>query len=302
MTRAAPRWQLPATPKKRYQLRRHRGASSPLVDAAPVVAHLQRLTAWGLPPQSIADAAGLPLSTVWPRITGATTSPTVHHVTAAAILAVDHRPRPAQRLVLAVGARRRVQALSALGYSVAWVAEQLGLSQANHVTDMVRKPLMTYQRWREIADVYARTVAIGRPGPSKRARLRAARLDWPGPLAWDDRALDDPDASPDLDSRLDAQQRTISAEDACWLMTPEGGGLTLEQAAQRLGAPVESVRKALARRASASRKLTAGQAAELRARRAAGEKLKVLAADYGIDPSTASLAARGLMYRDEIPA
>lgn len=98
-----------------------------------------------------------------------------------------------------VGTRRRLQALVALGYTNAELAKGIdyplgqfhGLLFSNtHVTAAVARKVKTvFDDWQ-----------MSRPGErtsSRRARLRAERLGWPPPFAWDEDQIDDPSAGAD---------------------------------------------------------------------------------------------------------
>ena len=98
--------------------------------------------------------------------------------------------------VPAVGSRRRIQALHAIGYPRRHIQGEIGMSDSwgalwhvmeastTHVTRATEK---------KIRDVYDRLCMT--PGPSSSARIRAQSRGWPPPLAWDD-DIDDPAAEP----------------------------------------------------------------------------------------------------------
>jgi hypothetical protein len=107
------------------------------------------------------------------------------------------------RRLPALGTRRRLQALCALGWDWYSLANHIGASH-----EVVRTWAMNNQF------VYARTAATVRVlydelsmklppenttaqrNAASRARGRAKRRGWPPPLAWDDEDLDNPDAVP----------------------------------------------------------------------------------------------------------
>lgn len=103
--------------------------------------------------------------------------------------ALQGRPRWMSPL----GAQRRLQALSAIGYPIADLTRETGMSQ-----DPVQK-IRAGDRQRITRRSHDRiAAAFGRlsmtPGPSNSARLRAAARGWLPPLVWDD--PDDPAETP----------------------------------------------------------------------------------------------------------
>jgi len=78
----------------RYQLRKLRGLPSPWVDATAARAHIQHLVAMGISVNAVALAAGLSHRTVGELASG--DQPRAYRYTLTAVLAVDHRPHPAQ--------------------------------------------------------------------------------------------------------------------------------------------------------------------------------------------------------------
>lgn len=105
----------------------------------------------------------------------------------------ENRLRPAT--VAVTGTARRIEALVAAGYSMADVARHLDVSDRK-VRSLING---------DVARVFVRTAEMvaalyekisGTPGPSAKAREYAARRGWAPPLAWDDAAIDDPNAVP----------------------------------------------------------------------------------------------------------
>ena len=98
----------------------------------------------------------------------------------------------------ACGARRRIQALHAVGWPLADLCARLGWL-APRMTDLLTHSA-TVRR-----DTHAAVCALydalwdQEPAPSRAttaARRRALKRGWPVPLAWDDDTIDDPDAQP----------------------------------------------------------------------------------------------------------
>jgi transposase-like protein len=123
--------------------------------------------------------------------------------TAEKILAVPLNVRVALGDVPAVGASRRLQGLYALGHRVAVIADLSGIS-----TDAVGH--LVAGRWTTIKvaadsgirEAYAQLSM--QTGPSSRTRKIAQQNGWAPPLAWDEDAIDDPEAAPLLDADVDA--------------------------------------------------------------------------------------------------
>ena len=96
-----------------------------------------------------------------------------------------------------VGISRRLQALVAIGYPNHYLSDQLGIGPS-----YVSK-LMHNGRRNVNADTATRVKALYdrlsmTPGPSWEARERARKRGWVPPLAWDDDAIDDPQAVPNV--------------------------------------------------------------------------------------------------------
>lgn len=288
---------LSGTRDKRYQYRRALGLPSPLTDAAPMQAHLDKLIGWGLSYNSVAQAAGVAATFV--RDHHQRRYDTVFSHYAAAILAVNYRPTDRQTMVLAIGARRRVEALAAIGYSLTDQAAHVGMGRATNLRDMVRQTLLSATTHRAITAMFDEW--SGTPGPSARSITWAAKAGYLPPLAWEDDAIDDPDAQPAAGRR--SPTVGVPAEDIAWLMSPAGGALTAELVAERFGLRLETVHSAVSRHRHRHRqKVTDEQAEEIRRRGAAGESGKALAAAFGISPSHVSVIRSGKRRAPLAPA
>jgi len=118
------------------------------------------------------------------------------------------------RAVPAIGAQRRIEALMALGWSSAPIAEAAGFAHRNSVLRILRgqkgKPCTWLERKTHDAISRAYDELSMKLPPStaavNRSRAWAARLGYLPPLAWDEGALDDPNATP-AGSRRDRVRR-----------------------------------------------------------------------------------------------
>jgi hypothetical protein len=115
----------------------------------------------------------------------------------------DHRLRTKRRRqgravpleVDSTGSARRLQALAALGWNLAALAPQLGMTVSRVQYLQTQQSATALRRTAaRVAAVYARLSMT--PGPSDRTRRHALRAGWEPPLAWDDDVLDDPRAEP----------------------------------------------------------------------------------------------------------
>lgn len=278
----------------RHKLRQVEGLDPLLVPADQAQDHLARLLGWGLPLAAIEQASGCCRGLL--RLHRDRAHPRINRQYADAILSVTHRPHPRQRRVLVVGARRRAHALAAIGWPLTWQASRIGMRMKDYSAALTGT-LCPYPVWRAVADLYAAHHCMD--GPSNRARAWAARRGFATPAQWDGEDIDHPAATSDLDyQRIPGRRRTVAVEDIAWLRSAEGGCLTIDQVAERLGVERDSVVAALRR--AAQGRLTPTQVAEIVRRRAEGEPLKTIAADFGVHVSTVSLTARGLYNVTEI--
>lgn len=98
---------------------------------------------------------------------------------------------PVEYDLTAVGVRRRLEALAAIGYGQTDLAELLNLDRGHFVFWQLDVPPY---RWPAVARLFARLEML--PGGSETAREHAAAHGWAPPLAWDEETIDDPDAQP----------------------------------------------------------------------------------------------------------
>jgi hypothetical protein len=165
----------------------------------PVLAHIGVLIDAGLSKNAIAALADT--TTTWMRRAARPGRKWVESPVAAAVLAIPV-PVAAQHLapggsrVDATGTVRRLQALTALGYTQEAILRRLGASNWLNCLWSGRRRVVnatTAQQVERLYDELCMTPAPPSPGAT-RARNTAARRGYPPPLAWDD--IDDPAARP----------------------------------------------------------------------------------------------------------
>jgi hypothetical protein len=154
----------------------------------------------------------------------------------------------------AIGPQRRIQALMALGWTSADIANAAGWASREYVRRVLKgqkgKPTTWVQAKTHAAirDVYdALSMSIPEPTPARRrTQTRARRNGWPPPLAWDDERIDDPNYQP-RGMRADEPrpQGTLLEE---WAHLRRSG-VSMHAAAAQLGVTVGAIEKATERAA-----------------------------------------------------
>lgn len=173
---------------KEQALRRLRGIPA-FVDRTPVAGHVYQLLDAGWDRSEIADAARISRKTVYNVLDSDLR--TVRATTAAALLKL--RPEDAPSLRPALGAMRRVRALSAMGWTLRWTAERAGISETG-LRDICSGRTKTVGRDRfDAIDRVYRAYSM-RLGPSDVARRSARAKQWVTAAAWND--IDDPADQP----------------------------------------------------------------------------------------------------------
>ncbi|MFY1686455.1 hypothetical protein [Plantactinospora sp. WMMB782] len=156
-----------------------------------VLAHIDALRRAGMTVVGIARVADLPDSTVQTIVNE---SPkTVTGPVAAALLAVQPQRTDRAGQVSAVGAKRRVQAMVAGGYTLTEISVRLG-KRLQQVWALARGRLtaVSVETDRRVVALFDELLL--RPGGSVRARRMAERHGWLPAEAWSN--IDDPDAKP----------------------------------------------------------------------------------------------------------
>lgn len=283
--------------ERKRRTAKQNGTWKPLVPREQVQAHLDQLLEGGANIAGIAAAAGLSARTVY----GVRHRTWVQGETAAAILAVQHaHPLPPAGMVSAVGACRRIRALTAIGWPLTEQARQLGMFlQQVCLIAAGKQSAVTNSTDAAVRALFERLWAT--PGPSTRARNDAHRKGWVPPLAWDD--VDDPGAEPALgESRDDivdevAVERALAghaveltdAELVATLQAGVGRGEPLSKLADRFGVNYWGARRMVGGDLTPRRALQQRIEAELRR---VGDKMpdSTIAALLGVHHQTVSRA------------
>lgn len=244
------------------------------VDAEPVRAHVLGLGAQGMGLKRVARAAGVSTGTLSKLVFGVYVgsgsgggckglgervrepSKRVLRTTAEKLLAVRLALADGAKISAedAVGVRRRIRALVALGWSQSKLAERLGITRANfHLASDARG--VTVGTMRAVEALYDELSMTFPPQATHRDKIAASRArryatarGWQPPLALDDDLLDRPydgeivdeDDSPDVDDV--AIQRRMGGDKSVRLNNAEKRELRHRwYAAGRSGADLERV-------------------------------------------------------------
>lgn len=230
-----------------YAARRNRelayGRWAPFVDADPVRQHIRTLQTAGLGRRRIAHLAGVPERTLTNLLYGSHgKGPTrrTRPETAERILAVRWRLQDVHDNILidGTGTRRRLRALTAIGFTGIYLAERLGVERnqtsriqlREHQAVMAGTAKAAVRLYDELWDQDPLPLGIP-PWASRRAARLAVERGWPLPAAWDDDTIDDPAALPDLG--LPVSRQDALAEDAAFIARTTGADR--DAVAARLG-------------------------------------------------------------------
>lgn len=184
--------------KKRRTLK-NRGEWNPWGDLDAVRAHLARLKQQGMGAEEVSERANVARSVLYMIREGRTKR--VKMEVAARILAVgvDFDLIPALSRVDASGTRRRLEALQAVGWSLAEIAPLCGVSRRT-LHGVMDRPAVQVGTARAVRDVYSKlwdqeppTFTDAQRRSVDLTRRRAAQQGWLPPAAWEDELLDQPD-------------------------------------------------------------------------------------------------------------
>jgi hypothetical protein len=176
-------------------VKHNRVAPHGYMPSQPAREHVQQLRACGHTAPTIAHQTGLAAQTITNIETGRHQRLQRHAYEA--VMRTPLQP-PALRiydLIPAVGTRRRIHALCAIGWTQSAIAHEYNVPVQN-IHLLTQKTVVTVRWATRIATLYERLSMT--PGPSTQIRARARRLGWAPPLAWDEGCIDDPAAKPNL--------------------------------------------------------------------------------------------------------
>lgn len=180
---------------KRYRLRKARGIPGTM-PIHLVQARIRELNDINVTNQMIAYAADVTVQCIDTIMRRSSSYARID--TAAKIWTVTHHPHPRQKLVLAIGARRRIRALNAIGWPTTELAARIGINSNYVLNDSIAREHITLERWTAIRDLYEEL--SGTPGGSATTISAARRYRYAPPLAWEGRDINDPLAQPDWKS------------------------------------------------------------------------------------------------------
>lgn len=231
----------------------------PYVDAEPVRQHVLALRAAGIGRRQLSALSGVSENTISKLLTGCPArgmgpSKGVRPDTARKILAIrPRRENVAGKVHIdATGTHRRLQALVAIGWNQTRLAERLGLSRANFGTMMhqAKVTAATASKVRalydELWDKHPPESTRNERTAASKARNQARANGWAPPAAWDDDAIDHPDARPQGVTNLPTNRRKLLPPvDEIQKLLDSGD--TVAFIAQRFKARPASIRSALSR-------------------------------------------------------
>ncbi len=221
---------------------------SAAVDAEPVRRHIQELVSRGMPYAAIGARANCRAEDVRAIHCGlARDEPPLIETragTARAILRVELDPlavfgrtASTRDSVYALGARRRLEALLWMNHSEYDLARSCGVSQPMisrilHAGKGKTPERISWELHRKVVAVYEQLWNVW--GRSSKARTLAETRGYAPPMAWDDEAIDDPEARPyrGESHRTPVERGQITQENMIFL---HGSGASLQETCQRLG-------------------------------------------------------------------
>lgn len=229
------------------------GTWKPFVDAQPVREHLLRLREAGMGMRRVAELSGVDRRRLQAVLVGRPyrgTGPQekVRPANAEAVLRVEATLDTIgpSTPVDATGTHRRVQALVAIGWPQAHLANRIGM-QPNNFSRALRADQVMARTALAIRAVYAelwnqdpRQHGVDNQAYS-RSRNAATAAGWPPPAAWDDDEIDLPDATPaTVEQKLNSHElAAVRREEILHLAS---FGFDNEQIASRLGMTAGYVR------------------------------------------------------------
>lgn len=219
---------------------------SKFVPVAEAKAHLERLQGAGVGQARVAELTGLSRHAIY-EMGRRPVSGTCFRKTAEQILAIPVPAHPhggelaSGAKVSAAGTVRRLRALTAAGYTSMDIAERLKVHhQIVSYLQLGHQPSVTAKTARAVDRLFRELQLV--PGPSDKARNRAARRGWNVPFSWDENEIDNPLARPHV-ARKSAATRLDEYRDL------KAMGLPDVMIAERMGIKRESLEQLLRRAA-----------------------------------------------------
>lgn len=233
------------------------------VDAEPARAHIRSLMDAGMGLKRIVAVGGSSQGQLWKLLYGKkcadgsqTPSKRLRKDVAERLLAIQLDLADGAKISVedAVGVRRRVRALVALGWSQSKLAERLGITRANfHLASDARG--VTVATMRAVEALYNELSMVLPPEVTHRDKIAASRArsyskarGWKPPLAYDDDLIDRHDGDvAEIAVAVDevdevAIQRRMGGDRSVWLSNAEKRELRdLWYAAGRSGADLERI-------------------------------------------------------------
>jgi len=193
-----------------YERRRRKqiayGRHQPFVDAEPTRQHVRALMASGMGVDRITEVAGISHGVLRRLLYGNNGRPPsslIRPQAAATLQAITVPDLAENRYIDGTGTRRRLQALAVNGWSLRQLTIQMGYKDgSNRAYQLIHCRLVTVRNARKVAEVYDRL--WNQPAPSAhfgavtRAKAEARKAGYAPPLSWDEDAIDDPKAKPNL--------------------------------------------------------------------------------------------------------
>lgn len=177
------------------QIRHYKKTRQPLVSTKPVRKHINALREQGATMGSIAAATGIHYQTLQ-RIMGSRSK--CYTQTAEAILNCRPDTVNTRAFIDATGSRRRLQALMAMGWTKAQMADHMGI-KPDTVTEIINdQPTVTPPVAAKIKAGFS-VMQMTFPAPGRAATYTqrwAAKRGWMLPFMWDEDEIDNPKARP----------------------------------------------------------------------------------------------------------
>lgn len=229
----------PLGPKRAKHIRNTRYNGQGTAASEPVRDHILTLQGYGLTYYAIGRDAGVGENTVQRIAVGRYNRCRISAATA--IMAVTWQPNPRQVMVLAIGALRRVRALSRIGWSYPVIAEHSGVS-VDVLRDLHNNRTVGWEIWKAIHDTYE--TLSGTPATTGRhhqTRNRATAKGWPAPLDWEGYNIDDPRVTVEAQPWEPQTYQEQLAERRTQVAQLTEAGLSAAEIADRMGVDARTI-------------------------------------------------------------